>query len=53
MEWDEKPNKSQTPNIKFMSQLWHILDKQWQPREVRAGPIDSDAQVRLCAGAAS
>ena len=34
-----------------MSQLWHILDKQWQPHEVLAGPLDSAASVRLCAGA--
>ena len=34
-----------------MAHLWHIQDKQWQPREVRPGPLDDAASVRLCAGA--
>ena len=33
-----------------MAHLWHIQDKQWQPREVRAGLLAVGAQVRLCAG---
>ena len=33
-----------------MAHLFHFQDEQWQPREVRAGLLDSSAQVRLCAG---
>ena len=38
---------------KPMAHLWHIQDKQWQPREIRAGSLTpaSAPAVRLRAGA--